>query len=260
LSLTRRISGISLQIHRMNRLLLLWLAVFAAAIPSARAAETAFVIDKLLVGVHQEENLSSAIVKVLPTGTKLEVLSRKGEIAKIKDPSGVTGWVDAAYLMKDAPAADLVKQLKLDKQALADRVKALEAGGPSGPPGKVDSLTNENTELKSQLSAQKLKNSELETSLAELRKNKPAPAGGTVAAELQAANLKLKNELERAQEANEALQREAPTGAISSPRLALDHTSSVALLGVGALLLGSFGGGIYLMDYLNRRRHGGYRV
>ena len=53
------------------------------------AAETAFVVDKLLVGVHLEEDLNSAIVKVLPTGSKLEVLARKGETARIKDAAGV---------------------------------------------------------------------------------------------------------------------------------------------------------------------------
>jgi SH3 domain protein len=248
----------------MNRYLPRLLFILAALPLATLAAETAFVIDKLLVGVHQEEDLASAIVKVLPTGTKLEVLTRKGEIAKIKDPDGVTGWVDAAYLMKTAPAAELLEQLKLDKQALADRVKALESSkaAPGGPPGAVDTLTNENTELKSQLSAQKLKNSELEASLAELRKNAPtAPGGGTVAAELQAANLKLKEELELAQETIETLHAaQPPTAALDKIRLATKSGPlNMGLSAVVVLLIG-FGGGLYLMDCLNRRRHGGFRV
>lgn len=247
----------------MNPYLFLLIAFLAAAPYGVGAAETAFVIDKLLVGVHQEEDLTSAIMKVLPTGTKLEVVARKGEIAKIKDPDGVTGWVDAAYLMKSAPAADLLEQLKLDKQALADRVRALESSKatPGGPPAAVDALTNENTEIKSQLSAQKLKNSELETTLADLRKNAPTtPGGGTVAAELQTANLELKEKLEQAQEAIEALRAQQPSSSPLDRIRAASSGTLNALLVLGIMLCMGFGGGLYLMDYLNRRRHGGFRV
>lgn len=227
-------------------------------------AETAYVIDKLLVGVHQEEDLGSAIVKVLPTGTKLEVLVRKGEIAQIKDPDGITGWVDSAYLMQSAPAADLLEQLKLDKQALAGRIKVLEASAatPGGAPGIVDALTNENTELKSQLSAQKLKNSEIEAALSEFRKSaSSSPGSGTVAAELREANLKLKQELQQTQDALDQLRTEqTDASVIENARLTIGRVSSKVLVGLGILLIASFAGGIYLMDYLSRRRHGGFRV
>ena len=55
------------------------LSVLALALwlPAA-VAEPAYVIDKLLVGVHEEKNLDSAIIKVLPTGTELNVIERDG--------------------------------------------------------------------------------------------------------------------------------------------------------------------------------------
>lgn len=243
---------------------LLPLTAVLITVSTSTLAETAYVIDKLLVGVHQEEDLGSAIVKVLPTGTKLEVLLRKGEIAQIKDPDGVTGWVDAAYLMQSAPAADLLEQLKLDKQALADHVKALEASKatPGGAPGAVDALTNENTELKSQLSAQKLKNSEIEAALTEFRKNAAAtPGGGTVAAELRGANLKLKQELQKTQDTVDQLRAEqTDASVVENARRTISQVSSELLVGFGVLLVACFTGGIYLMDYMSRRRHGGFRV
>lgn len=235
------------------------------AVP-AGAVETAFVIDKLLVGVHKEEDLNSAIVKVLPTGTRLEVLARKGETARVKDPEGTTGWVDAAYLMTDPPAAAQLAQLKQDKQALADRVKSLEAASRTTgePAGKVDALTNENTELKSQLSAQKLRNGELETELADLRKRATAAAsgaGGTVADELQRANRKLAAELDEARRQMETLRSQVPdTGALAAVRRAGSVLSWPFVVGLGVLLVASFGAGVYVMDYRNRRRHGGFRV
>ena len=73
-------------------------------LPSAVAAEEVYVIDELLVGVHAEKNLDSAIVKVFPTGTKLEVVERDGELARIEGPEDVSGWVDGAYLTQTPPA------------------------------------------------------------------------------------------------------------------------------------------------------------
>ena len=58
----------------------------------ASAAETAYVIDKLLVGVHRERDLNSSIIKVLPTGTALEVLERREQLARVKDAEGTEGW------------------------------------------------------------------------------------------------------------------------------------------------------------------------
>lgn len=72
----------------------IWLlsALLASPLLSS-AAEFAFVIDKLLVGIHQEENLNSAIVKVLPTGSKLEVLARKGKRRRSRTPRvSWAGW------------------------------------------------------------------------------------------------------------------------------------------------------------------------
>ncbi len=243
-------------------------ALAALTIAHAAHAETAFVIDKLLVGVHENQDPNSAIVKVLPTGTKLEVLARKGEMARITDPQGATGWVDAAYLMPEPPAASQLEQLQEQKQALSDRLKALESRRKEGATAdgdaadKIDELTNENTDLKGQLSAQKLKNTELETQLGELRKTPTNGApGGSVASELQNANLKLKRELEETQARNSALEAKLDRdGALESLVPGAGGLSTSMMLILILLLAAAFGGGLYCMDYLNRRRHGGFRL
>ncbi len=238
------------------------LAILFASTPAL--AETAFVIDRLLVGIHQEEDLNSAIVKALPTGSKLQVMERKGEVAKVKDANGAVGWVDTAYLMTEPPAAAQLAQLKQDKQALADRIKAL--GTPeskaTGATGKVDTLTNENTDLKGQLSTQKLKTSELETALEKLRKSTPSSSTrASVSSELEAANLKLTEKLEKAERALlEMRTGPAEAGTTASATSLFVGSSPVVLLGLVIALLVGFGFGAYLMDYQSRRRHGGFRV
>ena len=248
----------------LARLALLALSTIASA--PLTAAENAFVIDKLLVGIHEAEDLTSAIVKVLPTGSKLEIMARKGEKAKVKDADGIVGWVDAAYLMPEPPAAAQLEQLKRDKEALADRLKALESGKakPGDDGGRVDALTNENTDLKSQLSAQKLKTSELESEVSTLRKASSSTSGsgdGSMDAELRKANLELTQSLEEAEDKIEALEDQlsgnAAPGAVTAGASVFSPLIGGVLL---VLLVASFIGGAYLMDHLNRRRHGGFRV
>lgn len=241
-------------------------ALAGSVISPAVMAEDAFVIDKLLVGIHENEDLQSTIVKVLPTGSKLEVLARKNKTAQVKDADGIVGWVDAAYLMPDAPASTQLEQLKRDKQALAERLKKIESGKakPGEDTGRVDELTNENTELKSQLSAQKLKASELESEVAGLRKaaeSTPDGMDGEMLAELRKDNAELTESLGEAEDEIESLEeRLSDAGSSVEGGGGSGGWSTWGLSLVALLLAGSFAGGIALMDYRNRRRHGGFRV
>ncbi|MSQ69506.1 MAG: TIGR04211 family SH3 domain-containing protein [Gammaproteobacteria bacterium] len=231
----------------------------------AAAAESAFVIDKLLVGVHRDSDLNSAIIKVLPTGTQLQVLERKDQIAKVTDADGITGWVDAAYLMADPPAAKLLVDARQERQMLVERIKQLEAKNTVGAPeeqvavGKVDLLTNENTELKSQVSSLKLKGSSLEDQL-KARATTLAP-DGSVGGELRKANAELSAVLQEVQQRNAELAAQVVSDtALGQLGGALRLSSPWGLAGCGLLIVLSFGAGLYCMDYLNRRRHGGFRI
>lgn len=245
-----------------------WVVV-AALNSGAHAAETAYVIDKLLVGIHQDKDLNSAITKVLPTGTKLNVLQRDGELAQVKDGEGVSGWVDAAYLMKDPPASAMVTQLTEEKATLTNRLAELEAktkaaagarssNGNSPEAVENDTLTKENTNLKAQLSAEKLKNAELDSQNKKLQASSRTPAA---AAELQEANLSLQQKVEEAEQRIKELEAQADKQSGGVATVAARHgISTPILLVIGGLLIAAFAGGIYSMDYLQRRRHGGFRI
>lgn len=76
----------------------------ALLFPTGLYAEMTYVIDQLFVGVHQDRALDSPIIKVLPSGTPLEVLARDGEFAWVQMEDGAAGWVDVSYLMVEKPA------------------------------------------------------------------------------------------------------------------------------------------------------------
>lgn len=244
------------------------LLLFAAAMLSAAVvkAESAYVIDKLLVGVHQEKSLDSEIVKVLPTGTLLEVVERDGDLVLIRDPDGVTGWVDATYLMKDKPAALQVGELESKTRQLqaelADALAKLQeqqtqAAGDTAP---GDTQTEESQrqaeELEKRLSSERLKRGELEAQLrdAEARQRQTQ-------AELEA--LRATNS-QAATPATQAASADSITDAssddVSLAQLAGDRTVQILAAAVLVLLVTAFAGGVYFMDYVNRRRHGGFRI
>ncbi|MBK6657286.1 MAG: TIGR04211 family SH3 domain-containing protein [Proteobacteria bacterium] len=101
-------------------------ALLMLACGVAAAADTAYVIDKLLVGIHESRDTDSAIIKVVPTGTKLEVLKRDGDVANVSEPGGASGWVDAAYLSAEPPAQVRIAELEKIKAALEDQLKHVE--------------------------------------------------------------------------------------------------------------------------------------
>ena len=229
------------------------------------AAENAYVIDKLLVGVHQDQDLNSTIIKVLPTGTKLEVVRREGELALVKDPGGTSGWVDAAYLMEEVPAALKLKQLVDENAALAAKLKAAPTSTDGAPTSvERDNLTSENTELKRKLAAAKIKSGELQAKIGKLEAKiteRVSTPADTIITELKATNQTLTRELERAIQKNQKLESELDEQpGLPIPSVEIETFSMPVLVSFCVALLLAFGGGAYLVDYLSRRRHGGFRV
>jgi len=249
------------------RILILVIATLNWCNP-AIAADTVYVIDKLLVGVHQDQDLNSAIIKVLPTGTKLDVVRRDGELALIKDPDGTSGWVDAAYLMVESPAQVKVDILSAENAALTAKLAAASSSNattasPASSDGR-DKLTKENTELKGKLSAEKLKSGELQSKISALEAkvaDRPTTPADTIIAELEAANKSFAHDLEAAVQANQALESRLDEHAgLAVPSVIVESFSTPVLVAVAITLMLAFGAGVYLMDYLHRRRHGGFRI
>lgn len=245
-------------------------------------AETVYVIDKLLVGVHSEKSLDSPIVKALPTGTQLEVVKREGDLAQIKGPEGVTGWVDAVYLSKEQPAALLLEGLEAQNRKLAEQLTTAQAklgelaaegqatveATQQAESGKAGELERQLDDVRRQLESERTRAGELQSKLAAIQ-NTPA-ADARALADLTQENAALKRELEEAQikaiRASETAQASMPSAADANSsegaiflvgRWSISATVIVGVL-LGALLTGLIAG-IWLMDARQRRRLGGFR-
>jgi len=268
-------------------------ALLLLGLPLATVAETVYIIDKLLVGVHEDKTLESPIVKVLPTGTALEVISREGELAQVKDAEGATGWMDASYLTEEQPAVAVLEMIESQNQQLAESLKTAEARiaeletkpqkGAAAGNGKaneqIEKLNKDLNDLRQSLTSERGKTEEFQRQLTEARNQ--AASGPAAGVDQDALDLlRHENELlkKALAEANDAAARnqEAPVDDSDEtpllPPLPESLTDGLKLFGafmvspavlaiLGLLLLaGSFGGGVFFMDYLQRRRHGGFRL
>lgn len=124
----------------------LTLLALTLAAPVARA-ETVYVTDHLRVALRAEPTAEAATVVMLNSGTALEVLARAEGMVQVRTQDA-EGWIDARYVMAQAPAAaqliaarthaeQLQAQLNRAQAALAEQTaKATELetqGAPAAP-------------------------------------------------------------------------------------------------------------------------------
>lgn len=194
----------------------------------AGRAETLFVTDTVNIGLHREADIDSPITGLVPSGTALAVMARNGELARVQAGNGPGGWIEGKYLVAEKPARARARELEIETQRLRAEIARLRSEktdqGTANPDGS--------RQLAARLNAQRLKVGELTARLTELKSR-------LVATENRAAVVDGQGQAERI------------AGLANWKTLAV---ASLAMLIIGMLA------GAYLLDCLNRRRHGGFRV
>ena len=92
------------------------------AMVSGAAAETQYVIDKLIITMRSGQSTQHKIIKHWPSNTKLEILETGDKYSFAKGPDGTEGWVLNQYITS-TPTAKIklaVAQNKLTKLAAAN--------------------------------------------------------------------------------------------------------------------------------------------
>ena len=201
------------------------IALLLAGAGPARA-ETLFVTDTLNIGLHSEADIDSPITGLVPGGTALTVLARSGELAEVRAANGPSGWIDGSYLVTEKPARARARELEIETQRLRAELASLRSAN-SGP---ASASPDDNGQLAARLNAQRLK-----------------------AAELTARLTELKNRLVATE------QRAATAAGLGDLTAGLANWKTPAIVGLVMLIIGMLGGAC-LLDWLNRRRHGGFRL
>ena len=230
-------------------------------------AESVYITDELSVGLHEDKTLDSPILVILKSGTELELVKREENLSFVQDAkSGISGWIDNSYIESGVPASSQVSNLEARNNALERQLNDLKrsGGGSSVNTGTYEKLVNENAALQQQLNSEKLSVGELQVTIAELRKR----MGQDNNTETLFKENETLREINKGLEIQLAGALEGNPGAVvisdDNPVSLSDGKISFSLrnLAITALVLIVIGlsAGIYLMDFLNRRRHGGFRV
>lgn len=239
-----------------------YLTISLALFPVAQLqAETLYITNQLRVGLHEEKNLSSPIVKILPSGTALEIIKKEATRSFVRDSRGANGWIDNSYLTDADPnegqlrgtqkrISDLENQLDEARR----QVTSLQNNTPGN--SELQVLRQSQTDLQRQLKSEKLKAGQLEAEVSRLRKrvgqNNDNESLYKQIDQLEADKKNLEVELAISQGSLDGNPVSRFTNNGPGWRNLAIYLVITMIIGIGL--------GIYFMDFLNRRRHGGFRV
>jgi SH3 domain protein len=130
-------------------------------LPVLAAAETGYVTDRLMLGLHQAQDTSDRPFRSLESGTRFEVLSRDRLYAQVRLEDGTEGYVKAAYVVYEPPAKLIVNETQAEIERLAGELAEAKAAFAE-PAAVIDSLKAETLTLESELEAARTRVDELE--------------------------------------------------------------------------------------------------
>ena len=247
-------------------------------------AETLYVTDRILLGVHQQADETSPIIKTIASGTKITVLQKNENFTLIKLQDGTEGWVSKNYLKKEKPATaelDAMNaklqavqkskkklleklatkerevqvrrdQLSNAKSSIKDLKNALkDAGNPVVPAGDPEELTKAQATIKT-----------LEEKITQLGQEKTEVAsttGNDAVIELEKLQNQNKEFLVRIEAAMANLKGETVPSAEELAAIRPSFPLWYWLLLI-ALLIAGAAGGVIGMDIFHRKKHGGFRL
>ena len=197
-------------------------------------AETVYISDRLVVGLYEGKTGDTRLLKGLPTGTPLVILQRDNKLAQVKTPDGLVGWIDASYTMNEKPSQLVVLELEDKYRTAITRLEARE---------------NEINELKQLTGTVPADNTDhaAQQALIEAREH---------IVRLETEKKELEEQLRIAGESSlpaidTFMQNFSVTTPLSWPILG---AIALAVLMFGILL------GWLILDRINVRRHGGFRI
>jgi len=132
-----------------------------ALLPLLAAAETGYVTDRLVLGLHEAEDTSDRAFRSLESGQGFEVLSRSRLYAHIQLPDGTQGYVKAAYVVYDKPAKLIVSETQAEVERLTAELEESRQAFAE-PAAAIDKLKADAATLQGELDVNRSRVEELE--------------------------------------------------------------------------------------------------
>ena len=135
--------------------------VLFTLLPLLAAAETGYVTDRLMLGIHEAADTSDRPFRSLESGTRFEILSRDRLYAHVRLADGTEGYVKAAYVVYEPPAKLIVNEAQAEVERLTAELDEAKAAFAE-PAAVIDSLKAETATLASELETVRAQVGELE--------------------------------------------------------------------------------------------------
>lgn len=243
-------------------------------------AESLYVTDRILLGVHETADKDSTLIQSVPSGTSVKILAEENGFKQVGLPDGTQGWVDAAFLVNEQPAPAQYDILLVKYKKTEETIAALKK--------KMKKNEKELQVRRDQVSNAKTSMQEMKKKFKDQQDPTPVDDEKLKGAEAEIEQLKTKiNELESEQK-SQTQENVAPIDTAATEKelaslraridMAVRNLQGEEILNVdeagntppglpswywGVMLLFLIGGlttGIGIMDYRNRKRHGGFRI
>jgi len=217
-------------------------------------AETVYVIDELNIGLHEDRTIDSPIIKLVPSGTSLSVIERDNDLIHVQEGGGTKGWINSKYVVMEKPGKSRITELEKSNETLKQEIAQLKTTTTAVP----SNATEAQKELEQQLNSERLKAGDLEAQLAALKTNvADIDDSGKLLADIE--TLKQENRQLISQLESSGIEVETNSESLSEDSFSISNLKQmiVTLLIVFAI---GIAGGIFILDFHNRRRHGGFRV
>jgi len=204
--------------------LLLISAILLAAL--CAHAETMYVSNIVKITLRTGPGTDHKILRMLPSGQQVDILSKEGDWSYVRLPEGLEGWLLARFISAEKPSSLILKALEKEHQTLL---------------GEAERLQTENKDLA-------MENSGLTAELAEVKERLAGVSKEFQTLKKESTDfLSLKSQYEKT---NAALEEETRKAQVLHDLL-LERNIYLGLSGAGVLLLGFI---IGLSTRKNKRR------
>ena len=223
-------------------------------VASMANAETVYVVDELKIGLHNDRTIDSPIIKLVSSGTSLFVIERDDDLIHVQEAGGTKGWINNKYVVIKKPGKSLIKELEENNKTLKQVIAQLKTKKMTT--STVD--TEIQKKLEQKLNSERLKAGDLQAQLAALKAN-VANIDDSEKFLADIETLQQKNQQLLSLLESSGIQVNSNIGSLNESSFSMNKMKQMSSMLIIVFLIG-LGGGVFILDFYNRRRHGGFRI
>ena len=218
------------------------------------SAETVYVIDELKIGLHSSPTIDSPIIKLVSSGSSLYVIERDNDLIHVQETGGTKGWINNKYVVVKKPGKSRINELEENNKTLKQVIDQLKTR-------TMTTSTNQpevQKKLEQQLNSERLKAGALQAQLAALKAN-VADFDDSEKFLADIETLQQKNRQLIALLESSDIKVNLIEGSSTKGSFSINKMKQMPFTLFIVFLFG-IGGGVFILDLYNRRRHGGFRI